>query len=372
MVNEKADGDEDDATKRKKRDESAFTIADGTVQRLLVEELFGSVSFRDVVGEEDGGGEGDDGVPSSLSKEEIDASWYRVEGLTVPLPLRPLLDDARREIRKLALDFLSLPSSSGVDDGSRSGHYEELTVFIDPIDGTREFSTGKGEQCSVCVGFADGNGRAVAGVVYRPLTTTPTWASGAASEGYADAHLLKIGDDADGGTSSSGLLTTNGSISPFLSALMDELECPRIPSGGAGNKMLMLLELNHGAMYVQDRGVSRWDTCGAEACLVAHGGSLTKLTSFFSEDGEPASSSSSYYTYLANERNSDFVPGLANLTPYNSNFQKGDAPRKAMDSEEVKPYANLCGLVALGRGADLDGLRDAVERASRTSPPSYD
>ena len=43
------------------------------------------------------------------------------------------------------------------------GPYKDLTVFIDPIDGTREFSTGKGTQCSICIGFASSDGLPVAG-----------------------------------------------------------------------------------------------------------------------------------------------------------------------------------------------------------------
>lgn len=46
-------------------------------------------------------------------------------------------------------------------------------------------------------------------------------------------------------------------ISPFIVALIKELSFDRVPSGGAGNKMLMLLE-GKGAAYIQDRGVSRW------------------------------------------------------------------------------------------------------------------
>jgi hypothetical protein len=40
-------------------------------------------------------------------------------------------------------------------------------------------------------------------------------------------------------------------------ALIKQLNFDRVPSGGAGNKMLMLLE-GKGAAYIQDRGVSRW------------------------------------------------------------------------------------------------------------------
>jgi fructose-1,6-bisphosphatase/inositol monophosphatase family enzyme len=80
---------------------------------------------------------------------------------------------------------------------------------------------------------------------------------------------------------------------------MEELTFDRVPSGGAGNKMLMLLEVcvcvctltrschararaqqRKAAAYIQDRGVSRWDTCAAQAVLEATGGVLCKLSTF--------------------------------------------------------------------------------------------
>ncbi|EJK70848.1 hypothetical protein THAOC_07762, partial [Thalassiosira oceanica] len=94
-----------------------------------------------------------------------DGGWYRVQGLEVPDDLRPLVDSTRSKIA-------SLSPALAADS------YRNLTVFVDPIDGTREFSSGRGEQCSICIGFADARGRAVAGVVYRPLTRPPTWAAG--------------------------------------------------------------------------------------------------------------------------------------------------------------------------------------------------
>ena len=44
----------------------------------------------------------------------------------------------------------------------------------------------------------------------------------------------------------------------------------RVPSGGAGNKALMLLE-GKDDVYIQDRGVSRWDTWAAQAVICVCG-----------------------------------------------------------------------------------------------------
>lgn len=137
----------DDIIKAVKKDNSAFTIADASVQRLLIKSLFSTVQFRDIVGEE----EEDDNGADCESTEWL----YQVQGLTVPQHLQPLLDSTRIQIETLAKD-LSASNNNDV--------YQLLTIFIDPIDGTREFTNGKGEQCSICIGFADEHGKAIASV----------------------------------------------------------------------------------------------------------------------------------------------------------------------------------------------------------------
>jgi len=318
-----------DDVKKVKGDNSAFTIADGTVQRLLIKCLFSNVKFRDVVGEEEeeeGEGEEDDIIDDNW--------WYQVQGLTIPKHIQPLVDSTRLEIESLAKLLLV--------SNSNHAYYEKLTVFIDPIDGTREFTNGKGEQCSICIGFADEYGKAIAGVVYRPLSK------------------------------------------PSPTSLIEELEVPRIKAGGAGNKMMMLLQqsisvandgeesdTHHGHLYIQDRGVSRWDSCAAEACLEAFGGQLLKLTKFLGEEED------GYYTYLASKTNLDFIPNTANLTKYNSNLKDLPSPaQKAQDVCQVKAYSNLCGLVAFGKEFNTqDGrkyLQDAIRKAAAINPPSLD
>jgi 3'-phosphoadenosine 5'-phosphosulfate (PAPS) 3'-phosphatase len=357
-----------DDVKKVKGDNSAFTIADGTVQRLLIKCLFSNVKFRDVVGEEEeeeGEGEEDDIIDDNW--------WYQVQGLTIPKHIQPLVDSTRLEIESLAKLLLV--------SNSNHAYYEKLTVFIDPIDGTREFTNGKGEQCSICIGFADEYGKAIAGVVYRPLSKpSPTWVAGAKSETYAAYYFGEMEER----SMTSALLSTNGSISLFLESLIEELEVPRIKAGGAGNKMMMLLQqsisvandgeesdTHHGHLYIQDRGVSRWDSCAAEACLEAFGGQLLKLTKFLGEEED------GYYTYLASKTNLDFIPNTANLTTYNSNLKDLPSPaQKAQDVCQVKAYSNLCGLVAFGKEFNTqDGrkyLQDAIRKAAAINPPSLD
>lgn len=330
-----------------KADNSAFTIADGLVQHLLIEELFDGI-VGNIVGEEE--------CDVNLNTEP-----YTVDDLEIPPQFVDIIQEAKSQVAKAKEQYLG---ESAQDD-----KYRSLTAFLDPIDGTREFSTGKGDQCSICVGFSDEAGMPVAGVVYRPLSSTPTWAAGAKSEGYTDSNLNMASKDE---SANAGLLTSNGSISPFIEELMKELDYPRTPSGGAGNKMLMLLE-KKGKAYIQDRGVSRWDTAGAQAVIEAHGGVLCKLGTMINYQGKEDS-----YRYLKSDRNLDFVAGEASLTKYNAaaGGDIGDSRRMAMDASEVKPYANLWGLFAIGAEKNSEAhkadLLAALKRAAKSSPPSFD
>jgi len=337
-------------TSKLKDDKSVFTIADGIVQHLLVENLFGS-HFDAVVGEEED------------SNVNITTRPYTVDDLVVPEEFNDSIDAVKAQISELA---------SCLDTHS----YKNISVFIDPIDGTREFATNKGEQCSICIGFSqtagDGaTGAPVAGIVYRPITEPATWAAGAKSEGVMMGHLSM--GSAPNAPHKGGFLTSNGSISKFIEHLMSGMEFARVPSGGAGNKMLMLLE-GKGNCYIQDRGVSRWDTCGAEAVIEAYGGTLNKLSNFALNNQELSG-----YTYRKSTANADFVPGLSNLTPYNaknkSDVKKGETV-VASDINAVKPYSNLCGIIALDKSSstpeNLAAIHSAILKASDLSKPAYD
>jgi 3'-phosphoadenosine 5'-phosphosulfate (PAPS) 3'-phosphatase len=335
-------------TSKLKSDKSVFTIADGIVQHLLINSFF-ITKIGSIIGEED------DCIVNLVTRP------YTVDDLIVPEEYFNLIDEIKIKIESLS-QRLSIEK------------YQELCVFIDPIDGTREFSTMLGEQCSICVGFSNGTtGLPVAGVVFRPLTTPYTFAAGAVSEHYHESLL-----DYPATPTPHGLLTSNGSISPFIQQLILELGYTRVPSGGAGNKMLMLLE-GKGGCYIQDRGVSRWDTCAAQAVIESARGTCSKLTAFV------ANQTLVSYTYLKSTINLDFDPtALANQTPYNSNLSKERAgaikqgEKFPITEEEIhtttKPYSNLCGVFALDQTnlGKLEEFAAAIERAKAVAEPSYD
>ena len=344
------------STSTLKADKSVFTIADGTVQHLLVEHLYSGNKFKSIVGEEE-------------CRVNLLHKPYTVDHLEIPSEFCHLVEQARDQMQSLCSEIPDHPM------------YSDLTIFIDPIDGTREFSTGKGEQCSICVGFADGQGVPQAGVVYRPITSPPTWAAGASLEDFK-AGVLDVVGNVDGSASGTtpGLLTSNGTISPFLTSVMEELKIPRIPSGGCGNKILMLLE-GKGSMYIQDRGVSRWDTCGAQAIVEAYGSVLSKLSSFTGDAAPCEPGTLQSYTYVASETNVDFQTNLSYLTAYNTvdktkASKKGEERIKATDVAWMQPYSNLAGLMAveptLNNAKELKHISNGCQRAKSKHAPAFD
>lgn len=350
-----------------KQDKSVFTLADGLVQALLKRMLIPHVAG--IVGEED--------------EDELNVVEppFRAGELTAPPEIEALVIDTRDQ-----LDTLSKRLTGG--------GYSHLTPFIDPIDGTKEFATRKGEQCTICIGFASASGEVLAGIVYRPLTSPTTFALGCAADGVKRSSLSKVGrlDDTTaaprthtppeaGATAETTrrMVCSNGSLSGFTRALADELGCGLVRAGGAGNKALLLLE-GVGSCYIQDRGLSRWDSCAAQAVLEAHGGCFAKLSAFAAapeEQGPPALAS---YRYLKGDTNADFEPGVPLLTPYNA--RGGAAPEpaadgtppRATDAAQLKPYANTCGLIALPSRemSSLVEYQRAVAAAAAKVQPAYD
>jgi hypothetical protein len=102
-----------------KADATYFTIADGIVQHMMIEYLFKG-KFGQIVGEED------------ESVINIQTKPFTVDDLQVPEEFNAIVESTLAKVTALA----------GRIDGAA---FKEMTAFVDPIDGTREFATARGE-----------------------------------------------------------------------------------------------------------------------------------------------------------------------------------------------------------------------------------
>lgn len=112
---------------------------------MFIEYLFAGNKFHEIVGEED------DSVVNIIETP------YMVDDLVVPEEFEELVTSTLEKVKALA---------SRIDQNA----YKDMTVFVDPIDGTREFATGKGDKVTILVGYNDAEGIPQAGIIYRPLT----------------------------------------------------------------------------------------------------------------------------------------------------------------------------------------------------------
>lgn len=327
-------------TSKLKSDATFFSIADGIVQHLLVEHLFAGNKFGQIVGEED------------ETNVNIITKPFTVDDLIVPEEFNELVETTRDQIQQLA---------KRIDSTS----YKTITIFVDPIDGTREFATGKGDFCSILIGYNNQVGLPVAGIIYRPLTEPPTWAAGAKSENCVMGLL-----DIPKVLKPNGILVTDGAVSTFLEKVIEELKFEKVPAYASGNRVLMLLEGKAGA-YIRDTGgFAKWDTSGPQAVLEAYGGTMSKLPSFLSDKKLES------YTYLKSKQNLDFEPDMVTLTLSNAKDKKvARLVRDVLASEVdlVKEYSCLMGLLALDKSSlgALDFFHESMLKVQAQHPPTY-
>lgn len=327
-------------TAKLKSDATFFSIADGIVQHLLVEHLLSGDKFGQIVGEED------------ETNVNISKKPFTVDDLLVPEEFEALVETTRDRIKDLA---------KRIDNNA----YKALTVFVDPIDGTREFATGKGQFCSILIGYNNQAGKPAAGLIYRPLTEPPTWAAGAKIENCVMGFL-----DSPANPNPRGVLVTDGQVSPFLNTVIEELKFEKVPAYASGNRALMLIEGKAGA-YIRDTGgFAKWDCSGPQAVLEAYGGCMSKLPKFLSNKRLES------YTYLKTKQNLDFTPDTVMMTLSNAKDKKvARLVRDVLATEVdlIKEYACVEGLLALTKEnlANLDFFHDTMTRVKETIPPTY-
>lgn len=154
---------------------------------------------------------------------------------------------------------------------------DDTCLWIDPLDGTKEFVLGNLENVSVLIGIAVRD-RPVGGVILQPFVGE---GDGNVTYGAIGVGVFHNGEkvvvDAP---SETVIVMTPHSISDggrLCTALGRIVPKPRvIPLNACGNKMLRVIR-GEASAHLQGPGASRWDTCAGEALLKAAGGLVTTL-----------------------------------------------------------------------------------------------
>jgi len=229
------------------------TEADRLVQRIIVANVSNKFPQCRIVGE-----------------EQLDEDLKKDQTL--------LIDQYDRDVLNMAIpeSFKDLKES-------------DLTIWVDPLDGTTEFVKGLLEHVTVLIGISC-NGRSVAGVIHQPFHGygidsvntggKETLGEIAKLEGRTMWGLVGAGCFGIEPKCAPGdrfIITTTASHS---NANVEESIANLKPDkvlkvGGAGYKALLVLEGRADAFVFTSNGCKRWDTGAPEALLRAAGGQLT-------------------------------------------------------------------------------------------------
>ncbi|XP_051554398.1 inositol monophosphatase 3 [Myxocyprinus asiaticus] len=159
--------------------------------------------------------------------------------------------------------------------GGKEVPAEKVTVWIDPLDATQEYTENlrKYVTTMVCVAV-DGN--PVIGVIHKPFTGRTAW--GFVGEGASLAPRASYN------TNSPKVIVSrshSGKVKGFVQAAFGN-NTEIIPAGGAGYKVLALLdpideEQEKADIYIHVTYIKKWDICAGDAILRSLGGQMTTL-----------------------------------------------------------------------------------------------
>lgn len=234
---------------------SAMTLADTLAQKVIVASLLKAFPGINIVGEED---------------EVVD------EAAAVDLNTNLDLDFVGGIYNELMPQEVDL---------------KDVTVYVDPLDGTREFVEGRMDNVQCLVGlchrntplmgavglpFADEIGNCVQvvyGLVGRGIGKLRIQDKNTALANLPELQSYKEGDkiSLSSGDSSSSLLLNSVAI---IENLIPNLE--RQIVGACGSKMIKVV-MGETTLSVMNDQTSLWDTCAPTALLIAVGGKVTDL-----------------------------------------------------------------------------------------------
>jgi len=169
---------------------------------------------------------------------------------------------------------LSLPCS----DVIKTAKLENLTVWVDPLDGTAEYTQGLLDHVTVLIGLAVGS-KAVAGVIHQPYWNYKNEGAPLGRTFYGllegGVHgITPIPPPKDGKVVTTTRSHGTGLVQQALQVLQPDTV---LRVGGAGHKVILLMEGKAHAYVFPSPGCKKWDTCAPEAILHAMGGLLTDM-----------------------------------------------------------------------------------------------
>merc|ERR1712130_64843 len=154
---------------------------------------------------------------------------------------------------------------------------ERLTVWVDPLDATQEYTENLTKYVTVMVGIAV-DGRAIGGVIHKPFSNETIW-SWRRQRNHLLNHLHILDEvelnrvyPEDEGPR----VIVSRSHKGEVNKMVEKFNPPGVvtPAGGAGYK-IWEIAAGHEDVYVHSSLIKKWDLCAGAAILNTLGGRIT-------------------------------------------------------------------------------------------------
>ncbi|OQV25624.1 putative inositol monophosphatase 3 [Hypsibius exemplaris] len=203
-------------------------------------------------------------------------------------------DDSEKKIEPVdPAEWESVPLVSGeflkLVDLDGGVNEDDVTVWIDPLDATKEYTEQLYEYVQVMVGIAV-KGKAVAGVLHRPFLEPPVtywaWKDHAVCPELKPFKIQRPANDVLK-IVISRTVSHAGSVQQFADTAFGSKNFELVPRGGAGYKILQVI-LGHADAYLHITKIKKWDLCAGDGIVRALGGNVTSLAGEEIDYGQPA------------------------------------------------------------------------------------
>jgi len=259
---------------------------------VLTQVLAASVSIADRAGEivRDIMKKGDLGIVEKTGKNDLQTQADRsaqnciVASLAKQFPtLKVVGEEGEQDLTHVPVDWIVTDQDCkaaklNCPDRLKNLDMSQLTVWVDPLDGTAEYTQGLLDHVTVLIGIAAGK-EAVAGVIHQPYWNYQTEGATLGRTFYGVIGGGVFGLSPVSPPEGRRIITTTRSHSTGL--VQDTLDILKpdevLKVGGAGHKVMLLMEGRAHAYVFPSPGCKKWDTCAPEAILHAMGGKLTDM-----------------------------------------------------------------------------------------------
>ncbi|XP_023034929.2 putative inositol monophosphatase 3, partial [Drosophila willistoni] len=220
-------------------------------------------------------GKTDEGVNDPFTDADARSHCVMKQGLQRIFPRVMIFSEEDKEhcldFNSFDLDPTVLHQTARVPDVAVNA--QDVTVWVDPLDATKEFTEELYEYVTtmVCVAVS---GRPIIGVIHSPFSgqTAWAWVGNSMSEYLAGLHPTKHEETDPIITVSRS--HTAGAKDLARNVFGDKVQL--LTAAGAGYKVLQVVA-NNASAYLHTSKIKKWDICAGDAILHALGGTMTTL-----------------------------------------------------------------------------------------------